>query len=47
MMRLMEMHMATNHPINGGGGSNSKATGREKVKRPALALDITGDDWSN
>ena len=46
MMHLMEMHMAANHPVNGGGGSAPKATGREKVKRPALALDIIEDDWS-
>ena len=46
MMRLIEMHVAANHSVSGGGGTSSKSTGREKVKRPALALDISEDDWS-
>ena len=43
MMKLLEFHITAKHLSNSGGGGG-KGGGREKVKRPMLALDISEED---
>ena len=46
MMKLLEWHIKLAHPVDSSSSSGEKSSGKEKIKRPMLSMDITEDDWS-